>query len=129
MHPVALYCVAALGLLLFGMGPVVSALRGKTGSFIGYEADPTSGLYKWVRAHGNTAEYAPFLAVLMLWLGAHDPADWVVWTMMAATVFRFVFVAGMVLPATMAKPNILRFIGAAGTYFAGMALCAALVVG
>ncbi len=129
MNPVALYCVAVLGALLFGMGPVISAQRGKTGAFIGYEAEPTNSLYKWIRAHANTAEYAPFLAVLILYLGAHQPADWVIWTMIAVTAFRLIFVAGLVLPATMAKPNIMRFVGAAGTYFAGLALCAALLIG
>ena len=128
MHPVALVCVATLGLLLFGLGPIVSALRGRSGNFIGNDTDPSNSLYKWVRAHGNTAEYAPFLAVLFLWLGAHNPATWVVWTMIAATACRILLVAGMVLPKTMAKPNLLRFIGAAGTYFTGLPLCIALLL-
>ena len=126
MHPVAIACVAVLGALLFGLGLAISGLRGRSATFIGAETDPTNTLHKFVRAHGNTAEYAPFLAVLMLYLGAHNPAAWMVWTVIAVTVFRCLFVAGMVLPATMAKPNPMRFIGAAGTYFAGLALCMAL---
>ena len=129
MNPIALYCVAALGVLLFGLGPVISALRGRSGQFIGNLTDPSNALHKWVRAHGNTAEYAPFLAVLILWLGAHTPAPWVVWTMIAATATRYIHVAGMVIPATMNKPNVLRFIGAAGTYTAGLMLCWAVVAG
>ena len=129
MNTIAIDCAAALGLLLFGLGMAVSGVRGQSGTFIGHETDPTSRLFKFVRAHANTAEYAPFLAVLFLYLGAHNPAPWVVWTMIEATVCRFVFVAGMILPATMAKPNPLRFIGAAGTYAAGIALCIALFTG
>ena len=128
MNPIALYCVAALGVLLFGLGPVISALRGVSRQFIGNETDPANALHKWVRAHGNTAEYAPFLAVLILWLGAHNPAPWVVWTMIAATVARYLHVAGMVLPSTMNKPNVLRFAGALGTFVTGPLLCLALVL-
>ena len=128
MNPIAIDCAAALGLLLFGLGPVISGLRGRTDTFIGAHADPADTLHKFVRAHGNTAEYAPFLALMILYLGARHPAAWVVWAMIAATVCRYLFVAGMIFPATMAKPNILRFVGAAGTYVAGVALCAALLV-
>lgn len=129
MNPIAIYCVAALGVLLFGLGPVISALRGRSRQFIGHETDPANTLHKWVRAHGNTAEYAPFMAILILWLGAHNPVPWVVWTMIAATAARYLHVAGMVLPSTMNKPNVLRFIGAAGTFGTGLMLCWALVAG
>lgn len=129
MDPVAVVCVALLGALLFGLGPVISGLRGRSDVLIGSTSDPTNLLHKWIRAHGNTAEYAAFLAVLMLYLGAHHPTKWVEWTMIAVTACRYVFVAGMVLPATMAKPNPLRFVGAAGTYAAGLALCVAMVKG
>lgn len=65
---------------------------------------------------------------MILYLGGRHPAAWVVWAMIAAAVSRYLYVAGMIFPATMAKPNILRFVGAAGTYVAGVALCAALLV-
>lgn len=128
MNPVALYCVVALGVLLFGLGMAVSGQRGRSRAFIGHDAEPTSALHKLVRAHANTAEYAPFLSVLILWLGTRHPADWVVWTMITVTAFRYLFVLGMVLPRTMATPNPMRFIGAAGTYFAGLALCYAMII-
>jgi len=127
MNAIAVICAAALGILLFGMGLAVSAVRGRSGAFIGHDTDPAGQLHKFVRAHANTAEYAPYLAVIILYLGAHNPAPWVVATMIAVTLLRYVFVAGMVLPATMAKPNPLRFAGAAGTYMAGLALCIAML--
>jgi uncharacterized membrane protein YecN with MAPEG domain len=125
MNSVAVACVAALGLLVFGLGFVISGARKQTNRFIGFDADPGDTLHKLVRAHGNTAEYAPMLAVLMLYLGAHQAAPWVVNVMIAVTACRYLMVAGMVLPASMARPNALRFIGAMGTYVCGFALCVA----
>jgi len=90
---------------------------------------PTNLLYKVVRAHGNTAEYAPFLAVLMLYLGSRNPAAWVITVMVVATVCRYLFVAGMVFASTIAKTNVVRFVGAMGTYICGVALCVALIRG
>jgi hypothetical protein len=58
------------------------------------EPDPTDTAHKFFRAHGKMAEYAPFLAVMIVYLGA-----WMVWTMFAVTVLRFQFVVGTVQPA------------------------------
>ena len=57
IHPVALVCTAILGLLRASRRvrhalPVHHRFR--------CAADPANGLHKIVRAHGNTAEYAPF---------------------------------------------------------------------
>jgi uncharacterized membrane protein YecN with MAPEG domain len=128
MNPIAIDCVAALGALIFGLGFAITAVRTGSGTLTDSGSDPASRLYKFVRAHGNTAEYAPFLAVMILYLGSHNPANWVVWTMIAATTFRYLLVAGMILPATMARPNPMRVVGAIGTYFAGAALCVAMVI-
>jgi uncharacterized membrane protein YecN with MAPEG domain len=127
MNSVAVACVAALGLLVFGLGFVISGARKQTNRFIGFDTDPADTLHKLVRAHGNTAEYAPMLAVLMLYLGGHQPAPWVLNVMIGATVCRYLMVAGMVLPATMARPNAVRFVGALGTYVCGVALCVAVL--
>jgi hypothetical protein len=67
------------------------------------------------------------VAVLMLYLGGHQPAPWVLNVMIGATVCRYLMVAGMVLPATMARPNAVRFVGALGTYVCGVALCVAVL--
>lgn len=123
MASTALFCVAALGVLVFGMGLVISGTRKRTGQMSGANPDPEDYLYRLVRAHGNTTEYAPFLAVLMLYLGSRTPETWVIWTMVVATVCRYVFVVGLVLYPTMARPNLARFTGAAGTYICGLALC------
>ncbi|TKC87982.1 MAPEG family protein [Trinickia terrae] len=127
MNNVALACVAVLGLLLFGLGFSVSATRFRENTGSGCETDPANLLHKLVRAHANTAEYAPFLAVLFLYLGARSPSAVTVSLMVAATVCRCLLVVGLIALPTMAKPNPFRFVGALGTYLAGIALCVTLL--
>ena len=125
---VALVCTALLGLLVFGLGLGVSTLRGSTGTTIGHQLDPRDRLHKMVRAHGNTTEYAPMLAILMLAIAARDPAPWMVWTFVAATLSRYLHAAGMLLSASLDRPQPLRFLGALGTYLSGLALVVALLL-
>ena len=127
MNNIALGCVAILGLLLFGLGLLVSMMRFREHAIAGCADDPANLLHKLVRAHGNTAEYAPFLAVLFLFLGARSPSTMTVSLMIIATVCRCLLVVGLVAFPTMAKPNPLRFVGAIGTYAAGIGLCLALL--
>jgi uncharacterized membrane protein YecN with MAPEG domain len=126
---VALVCTALLGLLVFGLGLAVSLLRSSSQTIIGYERDPADPLHKLVRAHGNAAEYAPMLAILMLAIAARGCPMWMVWTFVAATVFRYLHAAGMLLSPSLERPQPLRFVGALGTYLSGLALvaCALLV--
>jgi len=122
MH-VAIVCTALLGLLLFVLGVAVSMTRGRTGVVAGSSNDPADSLYRLIRAHGNTAEYAPMLAVLFLLVGARNPATWLLWTMMVAVVSRYLIAIGMIAGPTLAKPQPLRFVGALGTYLTGILLC------
>ena len=56
----AIVSTALLGLLLFLLGLSVSAARG--GEAAGaYPDDPADPFFKRIRAHGNTAEYAPMM--------------------------------------------------------------------
>lgn len=121
----AIVCTALLGLLVFGLGFAVSMTRGRTGIIFSHSSDPADPLCKMVRAHGNATEYAPMLAVLMLLVGAQNPATWELWTMWIVTVCRYLHTAGMILAPTLAKPHPLRFAGALGTYLGGLALCIA----
>lgn len=123
---VGLVCTALLGLLVFGLGFGVSALRGATRTNFGYTPDPTDRLYKMVRAHGNAAEYAPMLAILILVVAARSPAPWMVSTFIGATLFRYLHAAGMLLCPSLDRPYPLRFVGSLGTYLAGFALVAAV---
>ena len=122
-------CTALLGLLVFGLGLGVSMLRASTKTNIGSTTDPKDRLYKMVRAHGNATEYAPMLAILILFLGARQPAAWLVWTFIAATVCRYLHAAGMLMSPTLDQPHPLRFVGALGTYVTGLILAVAALVG
>jgi len=124
----ALVCSALLGILVFGLGFAVSMSRMRTNRGIGYDTDPKDPLHKVVRAHGNTAEYAAMLAVLFLLVGSRNPAPWAIASMIGATACRYLLVVGLLLSRSMARPHPLRFLGAAGTYVFGLALCAALLL-
>ena len=125
---IAVICAGLLGLLVFGLGLIVSMVRGNSRINFGYTPDPTNRLYKLVRAHGNAAEYAPMLAVLILYLGTRNPGTWLLWTFVAATVFRYLHALGMVLGRTLDAPDPLRFVGALGTYVTGLVLAVVAVM-
>jgi len=127
MHTAAI-CAGLLGLLVFGLGAAVSGVRGATNTVIGYNPDPADRLYKMVRAHGNAAEYNPMFAVLILYLGAHAPATWIVWVFVIATAARISHAAGMILSPTLAKPQPLRFAGALGSVACGIILSVAAMM-
>ena len=124
---VALLCTALLGLLLFGLGLAVSLTRGRSQLGGPIQPDSTDPLYKLQRAHGNTVEYAPMLAILFLALGMQDPSTWVLWCIGLVTLCRYSIAAGLILSKTLDDPHPLRFVGALGTYVGGLALCGALL--
>src|SRR5260221_11168050 len=112
---VAIVCTALLGLLLFVLGLNVSRSRGagKAGDYPTTSADP---FFMAIRAHGNTAEYAPMLAVLILIAGERNPAAWVTIVMMIAVASRYLIAIGILSSSDLGVPNTLRFVGAVGTY-------------
>jgi uncharacterized membrane protein YecN with MAPEG domain len=103
-------------------------IRAKSSTLYGGESDPESKLYQAQRAHGNTIEYAPILAVMIFALGQSPQPNWVLWSMVAVTFFRYLFVLGILLPATMNEINPLRFIGSLGTFLLGFVLVAAIFI-
>ena len=129
MNSTALACTSVLGLLLFTQGLAISVLRSRTGLLSGQAPEPDQLLTKLVRAHGNTAEYASFFAVLFLYLGSQNPPYWQLWCMAGATASRLLLVAGLLAWPSMSKPNPARAIGALGTYAFGITLCVALLTG
>ena len=123
----AILCCALLGMLVLGLGMLVSAERRRSKRAIGMDEDPSASLYKRVRAHGNASEYAPIFAVLILLLGVREPAAWMQWVMGIVTASRYLHAAGMLLSPTLSVPHPLRALGAAGTYLGGIALCVAVL--
>ena len=123
-----LICIALLGFLVVGLGFAVSMTRSKTETMFGSSTDPEDILYKMTRAHGNTAEYAPIIALLIFVLSQSSQSQWVIWCMILATFFRYLIVVGIIFPKTMDTANPMRFIGALGTYLTGFGLCAAVLL-
>lgn len=123
----AIVCAGLLGLLLFVLGLYVSAARGgdKAGA---YPSDSADSLFKRIRAHGNTAEYAPMMAILILICGVRNPSTWVQCVMVLAVASRYSIAAGILLSSTLGKPQPLRLVGAVGTYLAGIALSIAVLL-
>jgi hypothetical protein len=68
------------------------------------------------------------IAVLTMLIAARDPAPWMVWTFVAATVCRYLHAIGMLACPTLDAPHPLRFVGALGTYVTGLALVAATLL-
>ncbi len=118
---VAIVCTGLLGLLLFGLGFGVSLTRGRSEVIIGHPSDPTDPLHKIVRAHANTAEYAPLLAILMLVSAQLDPATWILWVMGVVTAARYLIAAGLMV-GSLETANPVRFLGALLTYGGGLIL-------
>lgn len=125
---VALICIGLLGFLCFATAFNVSMQRGKTNVISGFDTNPEDPLYKAIRAHGNTVEYAPIMALMMFILAQAPLAGWVLWAMILGTFFRYLVVMGLLVPHTMAKPNPMRFIGALGTFITGFMLVAAMLL-
>lgn len=123
---VSLVCISLLTVLCLVLAIAVTIARGKYNILAGEPYEPQHMLYKLVRAHGNTIEFAPILALLIYILGQSPQPAWVLWCMALVTASRYLLVAGMIFPATLAVPNPMRFVGALGTYGFGLALCAAL---
>ncbi|HEY9101875.1 MAPEG family protein [Chitinimonas sp.] len=124
--PLSLLCAAALGFLLFSLSAAITIVRLRRQVLVGCNGDPQDRLTKLVRAQGNTAEYAPLLALFMLLLGTQSPGTWVSGLMVLATASRYLFVLGMLISPTIARPNLVRAAGACGTYVAGFGLTMAV---
>jgi uncharacterized membrane protein YecN with MAPEG domain len=125
---IPLICIALLGFLVVGLGFAVSMTRSRTDTMFGSTADPEDILYKMTRAHGNTIEYAPMIALLIFILSQSPQSDWILWCMILVTFFRYLFVAGIIFPKSMAQANPVRFLGALGTYLTGFGLCTAVIL-
>jgi len=125
---IAVICTALLGVLLFGLGLYVSILRFRLGQNIGHNPNPVHPLHRAVRAHGNTAEYVPFLGLLFLWFAARPAPIGFEVTIAIATGARYLLVAGLLWGKSLEKPNPARFLGALLTYLCGLALAIGLTV-
>ncbi len=125
---IAIVCTALLGLLLFGLGLNVSLQRRQNRRSVGHELSPADPLHRAVRAHANTAEYAPFFAVLFLWYATRPAPLWIIVTIVVATLARFALAGALLFGPSLNRPNPGRLFGALFTYICGFALAAGLLV-
>jgi uncharacterized membrane protein YecN with MAPEG domain len=122
-------CTALLGLLVFLLGANVTRLRAARGdTATQMPTDPADRLLIAQRAHGNAAEYAPMLAVLLLLAAAFSDGWWVGLLAVVAVAARLLHAVGMLRSTTLASHGPLRDIGALGTYVVGVALSVTAVV-
>lgn len=124
----AYICIGLLALPIFVLGFAVSMFRDYD-HMIGTPTDPTHRLHKVIRAHGNTAEYAPMLAILIYVAALQNPATWVLWMMWIAVAGRYIIIIGLIGFASLLKPNLFRMAGATTTYISGAALAIAVLLG
>lgn len=125
---IAMICISLLGLLVFIGGFHVSFCRAGERVVQGYPDDPSNRLHKAVRAHGNTVEYAPMLALLIYIASQLNAPTWVTVCMVLATLSRISIYFGLLFSPTLDKPHPLRFTGALGTYIFGGVLCLYLLI-
>jgi uncharacterized membrane protein YecN with MAPEG domain len=122
-------CTSLLGLLLFTLGCAVTLQRRRSRTYFGGAVDPSDWLYRLVRAHGNTAEHAPMLCVLMLLAAQRAPSTWVGALSALVCGSRYLQVVGMLWqPTADGRPNWFRLLGTPGTYVGGALLCLAILV-
>lgn len=121
---VAVVCSALLAALIFLLGFNVSRLRGVTAKEGGDQMprDATSPLLLAVRAHGNTAEYAPSMMAMFLLAAWLTPGWWVVLLIVGATISRYGHVVMMLISPSLHTTSPLRMTTAMGTYVFGLAL-------
>lgn len=122
----AIVCTALLAGLLWVLSIRTSRLRGKAENQIPTRTDDP--LFVAMRVHGNAAENAPMLSILMLIVGFSDPPSWMLGLMVLATAARFAHAIGTIQTHDMAKESPLRLGGAVVTTLAGIGLAVAAVV-
>jgi uncharacterized membrane protein YecN with MAPEG domain len=113
-------CISSLIFLQLALALNVSRLRGQTNTLVGASTDPGDPLHKARIAHSNACEFIPALCVLMLCLERVGVGPSMGWLFRAVVVARFSHAFGIVLPARMDRPNLLRLIGATGSLLLGL---------
>ena len=124
---VANICIGLLGALIFVLGFSVSMVRGKHKRIIGCPEDPSSSLYKIIRAHANTAEYVPALMIMMYILSRDPVSNWLISLFVVVTASRYLYVLGMFMSKSLDKQNPLRFICTLNTYIIGFIMAIEII--
>jgi uncharacterized protein len=117
---VSLVCIGILGFLLWFLSNKVSYARMQLAKNKTEENERT--LFNAIRAHSNTSENVPMIAVLFFIIRSITPKlnIYLQVVMILVTISRFLLAYGLTLNAT--KPSTPRFIGAVITILGGTLL-------
>lgn len=125
---IAVFCVTIIGLMVLGLGCLVSMRRMKPMVLFGIGNDPASPLAKAGRAHVNICEYGPIMAIMILYLGSAYPKPWVLGVMIFAVVARIVQGIGFLTCESLDKVYSVKVAGAIFNYLSIALLCLAMVI-
>ncbi len=118
---IAILCVVFLAILQILLGLVISGMRRKFRCSVGAPDDPNHPLFRARLAFSNCAEWHPIFFALLLVLPMGGAPKWSIWLSPAVVAARYLMVAGLVtFPPN--KPNIVRVLGAVGTYLTALLL-------
>jgi len=123
-----LLCVAALALPVFAGGFYVSSMRSKHRRGAGLPEDTDHPLFRAIRAHGNSTEYAAILSVLFIAVSMQDPAPWVGYLVIVMTLARYLVFYALLTAKTLNGINPFRFTGMLTTYIGGLVLIGVLIM-
>eukprot|EP01080_Neovahlkampfia_damariscottae_P004908 gene4908-8497_t len=123
---VAVVCTGIMGVLMWCLSLKVSLCRGAMAKEQSQESQRNFTNYN--RAHGNTSENVPMLAVLFIGYRLLFPEMSMVIkaTMILITFSRFLLAFGLIINST--KPTQPRFIGAVITLLGGAFLSATFIL-
>lgn len=124
---IAILCTAFLALLQLGLALGISGMRWKFKRSVGAPDDIDHPLSRARTAFSNCAEWHPLLIALMLVLQMGGAPAWSVWLSPAAVMARYLLVIGLVTYSNR-RPNLVRFLGAAGTYLCVLLLVALVLI-
>lgn len=119
---ISIVSISLLFILCLVLAFNTSVSRSITGNYNGMETNENNLLYRAQRAHLNSVEYAPLLAIVFYILGQQEQSEWVLTAIITITTLRYVHAAGILFPRIFGKSIPLKLIGTLGTYILGSVL-------
>lgn len=124
---ISIISISLLFILCIALAFNTSLSRSITGNYSGMESDENNLLYRSQRAHLNSVEYAPLLAMIFYILDQQIQSNWVLIAIISVTILRYIHAVGILFPRILGKATPLKFIGALGTYILSLLLILTIV--
>lgn len=118
--------IACLGLLqmLLAVNVSLNRIRGRISS--GQPEDVEHPLHRAIVAHRNACEFTPLLCLLLLCVQFGASPIWTIWLGPISVLLRTFHAIGLI-SFSLRRPNMMRRLGAAGTYVLGFILVGSLL--